>query len=100
MPKNMTADEIDAAEKLMERACPDSPSPAEIAAAFPAVSFTLLGGDCTVLLRMAAEDGETRDLMMSQAVAVALVGSLAKSLHGLDFMDSAGHVVADPSPLA
>lgn len=98
MPKNMTRDEIRQAEALMERLFPVAPTRDDMAAAFVPVSFNLFGHGPSVVMRLVNRGGETLDVRLSQAVAVTLVGLLARSLHALDMMDSAGHIVPDPSP--
>lgn len=97
MPINMTRDEYEASHALMALHFPDPPNKSDLDTAFRAIAFNISGGGEIVALRFVDGDGLHCDLVLDQAVSAELVGHLAKSLHAMDWIDSAGNAMLDPA---
>jgi|GEM_PF-3119079 len=98
MPKNMTVAEIRNAEREFEKHLPGPIRAGDGVPALDAISFTIGLSPDRIVLRCASTDGETRDVRLSQSVALALAHSLNKLLFTADWMDSKGHIVPSPEP--
>ena len=98
MPNNMTASEIRDALDVMERMRPPIGGSGDKGGTYAPVSFGLAGAPDAIFLRFVDSDGLVKDIRLNQAVAVSLAGSFAKAVHAMDWMDSAGHIIPDPSP--
>lgn len=98
MPNNMTAEEIQEALDVMRRMLPPMGFSGDKGGSYSPVSFNFGGAPDALLMRFVDSNGVIKDLRLNQAIAVSLVGDLAKALHAMDWMDSSGHVIADPAP--
>ena len=97
MPKNMTAAEYDEALREMDAMLPPPAGKEDIDQAFVPTSFNLSAGGSVLVLRLVNKRGEVLDLNLSQAISVEMLGTMAKSLHAIDWMDSAGKPQLDPA---